>query len=133
MIMLDVSLTELPYGTIMRQNTPWAAIGMSRASWYRHGKPATKPPKSETRAEMARSINVSLRTLYRALKEIKDKRSASWREYRDVWLRKMLKKHPSKSDQQISDLWKAHVASLTDEQLSKIMTPHAGMSGSGSS
>lgn len=24
---------------------PWEALGMSRASWYGHGKPTEKPPK----------------------------------------------------------------------------------------
>jgi hypothetical protein len=67
-MMLDADLTKLPYGSIMRQNNPWAAIGMSRASWYRHGKPTIKPPKSETRAEMARRLGVSERTVYRAAK-----------------------------------------------------------------
>lgn len=25
---------------------PWEALGMSRATWYRHGKPTTKSPES---------------------------------------------------------------------------------------
>lgn len=121
MTMLNVSLKELPRGSIMRQNAPWVALGMSRASWYRQGKPATKPPKPETRAEFARRLNVSQRTLYRAIKADKDERAARWRKHQDGWLREALKKHQGKSDQQISDLWKAHVASLTDEQVNKIM------------
>jgi hypothetical protein len=116
MTVLDVSLTELPNGSIMRQDTPWAAIGMSRASWYRHGKPATKPAKPETRAEMARRIHVSQRTLYRVFKQVNEERVAKVREYRDAWLRKMLKKHLGKSDQEISDLWKAHIDSMSEEQ-----------------
>jgi hypothetical protein len=33
-------LTNPPNGGKLRQ---WEAIGMSRASWYRHGKPTEKP------------------------------------------------------------------------------------------
>jgi hypothetical protein len=48
----------------MRQK-PWTAIGMSRASWYRHGKPTTKPVKT-TDAQLAKQLNIKLRTLQRA-------------------------------------------------------------------
>jgi hypothetical protein len=45
----------------MRQTKPWKAIGMSRSSWYRLGKPAEKP-KRITVAEQARMAGVSTRT-----------------------------------------------------------------------
>jgi hypothetical protein len=114
-------LTVLPGGTNMRQDTPWAAIGISRASWYRHGKPATKPNRLETKAEMARRIGVSLRTLYRAQKQYIDQRTARLRQYQEAVLRKLLEKHPGISDEQINDMWKAHIHTLSEEQLGKIM------------
>jgi hypothetical protein len=44
-----------------KQSNPWEAIGMSRASWYRHGKP-TEKPKRITVADEARRAGVSTRT-----------------------------------------------------------------------
>jgi hypothetical protein len=56
----------------MRQTTetkvtrPWKKAGMSRASWYRHGKPVTKPERM-TQAKAARILDgVSVRSLQRA-------------------------------------------------------------------
>jgi hypothetical protein len=48
--------------------TPWEALGMSRASWYRHGKPAEKPPKQPRGYQrlFASMCQVSLRNLQRA-------------------------------------------------------------------
>jgi hypothetical protein len=39
---------------------------MSRATWYRHGKPATKPPARVTQPEAARLMEVSVRSAQRA-------------------------------------------------------------------
>jgi hypothetical protein len=50
-------------GGKLRQ-TPWETIGMSRASWYRHGKPSTKP-KRGTQRETAQFFGVSIRTIQR--------------------------------------------------------------------
>ena len=41
---------------------PWETIGMSRASWYRHGKPTEKPPRPSSVANEARKAGVSVRT-----------------------------------------------------------------------
>jgi predicted DNA-binding transcriptional regulator AlpA len=60
----DLSLTNPPKGPIGPQ-PPWQAIGMSRASWYRHGKPETKPHKRITEKEAAAIMDVPLRTLQR--------------------------------------------------------------------
>jgi hypothetical protein len=62
-------------GGIMRQTPePWKAIGMSRATWYRHGKPNEKP-KRFTQADVARILGVSLRTTQRDLARVRaDKR-----------------------------------------------------------
>jgi predicted nucleotidyltransferase len=54
---------------------PWAAIGMSRASWYRAGKPTTKP-KRYTHAEIAKITGWSIRTIQRDLAEQKRERIA---------------------------------------------------------
>jgi predicted DNA-binding transcriptional regulator YafY len=48
----------------MRQKKPWEVIGMSRASWYRHGKPETKPQKVH-QATLAQVLGVSIRTIQR--------------------------------------------------------------------
>jgi response regulator of citrate/malate metabolism len=29
----------------LTKSMPWAAVGMSRATWYRHGKPTQQPTK----------------------------------------------------------------------------------------
>jgi len=117
---LDRSLTELPHGTIMRQDAPWTAIGMSRASWYRHGKPAAKPTRRKTNAELAREIHVSVRTLYRASKELREEKRAKLIRYRAKWLHRAIKKAPEMSDEQLCGMWNAHIASLSEEQLAKI-------------
>jgi hypothetical protein len=43
---------------------PWAKIGMSRSSWYRHGKPATRPVK-QTEVQYCAENGLKLRTLQR--------------------------------------------------------------------
>src|SRR5262245_17128917 len=54
-------------GGIMRQSPkPWEAIGMSRATWYRHGKPTEKPTRY-TQADVAKILGISLRTTQRDL------------------------------------------------------------------
>ena len=95
---------------------------MSRASWYRHGKPEARP-KRQTRAALARKHGVSERSLYRALRKQLDDRIARLRQYQEEVLDKLLQKHPEKSDAQIAEMVNAHVASLSDEQLGKIMSP----------
>jgi uncharacterized protein YoaH (UPF0181 family) len=63
---------------------PWETAGMSRASWYRHGKP-TKKPTRFTQKEIAEILGVSLRTAQRDAARIReDKRKknvARVREY----------------------------------------------------
>jgi hypothetical protein len=51
----------------MRQPKPWQAIGISRATWYRHGKPTEKPKRSSEAAQ-ARAAGVSLRTHQRIMR-----------------------------------------------------------------
>src|SRR5262249_11273398 len=43
---------------------PWLALGMSRAAWYRHGKPSEKPHRF-TQQDIAKILGVSLRTIQR--------------------------------------------------------------------
>lgn len=53
----------------MRQ-TAWAKIGVSRATWYRRGKPTEKPRKKTT-AEAAKFLGVSsTRTYYRMMRAL---------------------------------------------------------------
>ena len=42
----------------MRQAKPWEAIGISRATWYRHGKPTENPPRTSI-ARAARTMGAS--------------------------------------------------------------------------
>jgi hypothetical protein len=51
----------------MRQPKPWQAIGMSRASWYRHDKPTEKPGKASA-VLAAKPAGKSLRTHQRILR-----------------------------------------------------------------
>ena len=51
----------------MRQPKPWQAIGISRATWYRHGTPTEKPGRTSEAAE-ARRAGVSLRTHQRIMR-----------------------------------------------------------------
>jgi hypothetical protein len=51
----------------MRQCTKqWEALGMSRATWYRHSKPSKKPKHKMTQAEIAKAAHISLRGFQRA-------------------------------------------------------------------
>jgi DNA-binding Lrp family transcriptional regulator len=52
---------------------------MSRASWYRHGKPTAKPVK-RTQAMIARMVGCSVRTVQRMVKELRDEHDARIRE-----------------------------------------------------
>ena len=45
---------------------PWLALGLSRATWYRLGKPQTKPPGRTTQAQQADKLDISVRTIQRA-------------------------------------------------------------------
>jgi hypothetical protein len=45
---------------------PWERVGMSRTSWYRHGKPK-RPIARVTQAMAARAAGVSVRTIQRRL------------------------------------------------------------------
>ncbi len=44
---------------------PWLALGISRATWYRLGKPQTKPERI-TQTQAAREFHVSVRNVQRA-------------------------------------------------------------------
>jgi hypothetical protein len=50
-----------------RKPKPWEAIGMSRATWYRHGKP-TEKPRRITVADEARRAGLSVRTHQRIMR-----------------------------------------------------------------
>lgn len=68
---LDAVSLFRQYGGIMRHTPPWKKIGMSRATWYRHGKPAEKPRKGKTVPEIAKEIGLSsTRTYYRTMRAL---------------------------------------------------------------
>ncbi|SDR31571.1 hypothetical protein SAMN05519103_01949 [Rhizobiales bacterium GAS113] len=52
----------------MRQETqqPWLDLGISRATYYRLGKPRTKPKPRKTQAQLAAESDFSVRTYERA-------------------------------------------------------------------
>ena len=56
----------------MRQkqsHRPWEKIGISRSTWFRHGKPTEKPKKPKTVAEIAAQVGASsTRTYYRKMR-----------------------------------------------------------------
>jgi hypothetical protein len=51
---------------------PWEKVGVSRATWYRHGKPKTKLPPRRTQAQTAALAKVSVRSLQRAARVARD-------------------------------------------------------------
>jgi hypothetical protein len=60
-------LTVPPAGGKVRQkDRPWIKLGISRATWYRLGKPATKPTKKPTQSQTAATLKIGTRTLQRA-------------------------------------------------------------------
>jgi uncharacterized protein YoaH (UPF0181 family) len=63
-------LTKPPSGGHLRQ---WKALGMSRATWYRRGKPTKKPEPKTTQKDAAEILGVSLRTVQRDLAEGREK------------------------------------------------------------
>ena len=61
-----VCLISAPHGAIMRHTPkPWEAIGISRATWYRHGKPTEKPPRPSIARRAQMMGAPSVRTLQR--------------------------------------------------------------------
>jgi hypothetical protein len=67
---LDAVSLVRHYGGMPRQAS-WEKIGVSRATWYRHGKPAEKPRKGKTVPEIAKEIGVSsTRTYYRTMRAL---------------------------------------------------------------
>ena len=59
---------------------PWEAIGMSRASWYRHGKPTTKSKPKETQKDLSEILGCSVRTVQRDLAEAREKQRKEQRQ-----------------------------------------------------
>ena len=118
------SLKALPNGSIMRQAKPWTEIGMSRASWYRHGKPATKP-KRETRADLAQSIGVSVRTIYRAVAlepQTPRNRIRRLKQYQEEMALELINRFPKNSDDELGKMIDDHIANLSDDELGKILS-----------
>jgi hypothetical protein len=69
----------------MRQTIkPWEAIGISRASWYRHGKPTEKPQRI-TVADEARRAGVSKRTHQRIMRVMRKDADLAVLMIRDGW------------------------------------------------
>jgi uncharacterized protein YoaH (UPF0181 family) len=65
------SLTNPPSGGNPRQ---WEVLGMSRATWYRHGKPSTKPEPKPTQKDIAAALGYSVRTIQRDMAQEREKR-----------------------------------------------------------
>jgi hypothetical protein len=56
------------------------------------------------------------------LQKVRAERTARLRQYQEEQARKLVKKYPRKSDKQIAAMINAHIAGLSDEQLTKIMS-----------
>jgi hypothetical protein len=56
---------------------PWERLEMSRATWYRHGKPKKKPRRPKTQRDLARERGVSLRTVQRRAAALNRRRQAA--------------------------------------------------------
>ena len=66
---IETELVSWQNGVIMRQKAqPWLALGMSRATWYRHGKPTEPRPKYKNAAERAAQFGQSLRSHQRLMR-----------------------------------------------------------------
>lgn len=65
----NTSPMKPPNGGHLRQ---WEALGMSRATWYRLGKPTTKPEPRQTHKDIAKSLGCSVRTVQRDLAELRE-------------------------------------------------------------
>jgi hypothetical protein len=90
------------------RQTPWAAIGMSRASWYRADKPEAKPFKRNTRREEARLGKTSVRTeqrLERVRKAMDAAESDPERHAALEWL--FFHTAPGHAEQQLLDIIEA--------------------------
>jgi predicted DNA-binding transcriptional regulator AlpA len=57
----------------------WELLGISRATWYRHGKPDGLPNRT-TQAEMATRYGWSVRTIQRMAKKHREKEARRERE-----------------------------------------------------
>ena len=80
--MSALGLKNPPSGGKLR---PWLALGMSRATWYRRGKPTTKPEPKQTQKDVAEILGCSVRTVQRHVVEMREeqrqKNVARVREY----------------------------------------------------
>ena len=55
-----------------QSDRPWEKIGISRSTWYRHGKPTERPKKPKTVSEIAAQVGASsTRTYYRTMRVLK--------------------------------------------------------------
>ena len=57
--------------TTNNEPAPWIALGMSRATWYRLGQPEKKPQRM-TQTQIADKFAVSVRSLQRARRVLRD-------------------------------------------------------------
>jgi hypothetical protein len=65
----DDALSHFPVngGTMRQKDKPWIALGISRATWYRHGKPVEWHKRSTNKDEAALNF-MSLRTFERFMR-----------------------------------------------------------------
>jgi uncharacterized protein YoaH (UPF0181 family) len=79
---MAMSPANPPSGGKVRQ--PWLALGMSRATWYRLGKPSEKPQRV-TQKNLAKIMGASVRTIQRDAAQMREedrkKRVARVHEY----------------------------------------------------
>lgn len=63
--MSEENLKNPPIGDNVRQPKPWEALGMSRATWFRHGKPTYNDRKITQKNRAEWGWGVSTRTVQR--------------------------------------------------------------------
>jgi hypothetical protein len=65
-------------GAVMRQqDKPWEKVGMSRATWFRHGKP-TKPRKRNTVHDRAKAHDASSTRSFQRMMRVSRSELADW-------------------------------------------------------
>jgi hypothetical protein len=119
----------LPDGGEVRQQ-PWEAISMSRAAWYRHGKPTAKPAPRMTQAQIAKKFGTSLRSMQRSKRALTlagediEKRTDLGpaeleREAMYIWIRRQMDAATSEDDKTYFSALELALRSKHNEQRNK--------------
>jgi hypothetical protein len=89
---------------------------MSRASWYRHGKPTTKPEPKVTRRHLAEALGISVRTVQR------DRAAAKWKTVTEI--RQAKAEGRGLDVAAVDQLFTSHVIAKCRERETAVWKPH---------